>query len=66
MILPDLNAGPDIEKNNVSEGIYVETALNYNKAVTDKYRQMDRRKGSLVKLNPHLLIQPAERYAGNG
>ncbi|MFA5815758.1 MAG: hypothetical protein WC865_09090 [Bacteroidales bacterium] len=47
LILPDINAGrvPDIEKNAAKAGIDVETARNFYKAVSDKFGQMDRRKG---------------------
>jgi hypothetical protein len=47
LILPDINAGrvPDIEKNAAKAGIDIETARNFYKAVSDKFGQMDRKKG---------------------
>ena len=47
LIVPDINAGriPDIEKNAAKAGIDIETARNFYKAVSDKFRQMDRKKG---------------------
>jgi hypothetical protein len=47
LILPDINAGrvPDIEKNAAKAGIDIETARNFYKAVSNKFGQMDRKKG---------------------
>jgi hypothetical protein len=47
LILPDINAGrvPDLEKNAAKAGIDVETARNIYKAVSDKFGQMDRKRG---------------------
>jgi hypothetical protein len=47
LILPDINAGrtPDIEKNAAKAGVDIETARNFYKAVSDKFGQMDRKKG---------------------
>lgn len=47
LILPDINAGrtPDIEKLAAKAGVDLETARNFYKTVSDKFGQMDRKRG---------------------